>query len=64
MPRADGWEATRAIRKNGENKNTPIIITSANTNQMRAEDAEFGVLGVLPKPFLLKDLKTILQEFM
>ncbi|TPX35595.1 hypothetical protein SmJEL517_g02108 [Synchytrium microbalum] len=61
MPRVDGWTAIAHIRKEGLNIETPIIITSANT--VTEKEQSFAQCGVLAKPFLVKDLKDILDRY-
>ncbi|TPX36964.1 hypothetical protein SmJEL517_g01007 [Synchytrium microbalum] len=61
MPRVDGWQAISHIRKAGLNIDTPIVITSANT--VLVEEDTIRQCGVLPKPFLVKDLKSALDKY-
>ncbi|TPX37135.1 hypothetical protein SmJEL517_g01012 [Synchytrium microbalum] len=61
MPKVDGWSAIAHIRKEGFNVQTPIIITSANP--VALEGDSLGRCSVLSKPFLVKDLKAILERY-
>lgn len=53
MPKMDGFEATRQIRKsNGPNANAPILAITANTMERDREEAfAAGMDDLIPKPF-------------
>jgi len=53
MPKMDGFEATRLIRKSdGPNSNTPILAITANTMERdRNEAFAAGMDDLIPKPF-------------
>lgn len=53
MPKMDGFEATRQIRKSdGPNANTPILAITANTMERdRDEASAAGMDDLIPKPF-------------
>lgn len=66
MPRLNGADATRAIRRdpNGCNRETPIIALTANAYQedrVRCEAA--GMQEHLSKPFRNEDLEAILRKY-
>jgi CheY-like chemotaxis protein len=66
MPRMNGYEATREIRKleNGAGKDVPIIAMTANAF---AEDVQMamsaGMNEHVPKPLDLKSLAGILKKW-
>lgn len=53
MPKMDGFEATRQIRKSdGPNANTPILAITANTMERDRDEAfSAGMDDLIPKPF-------------
>jgi CheY-like chemotaxis protein/signal transduction histidine kinase len=53
MPKMDGFEATRLIRKtDGPNRNTPILAITANTMERDRDEAfAAGMDDLIPKPF-------------
>lgn len=53
MPKMDGFEATRQIRKSdGPNANTPILAITANTMERDRDEAfAAGMDDLIPKPF-------------
>jgi two-component system chemotaxis sensor kinase CheA len=66
MPRMDGFELTRAIRKDPKTKNLPVIlVTSLDSPEERAEGVEAGadahiVKGALRQEDLLETIKRLL----
>jgi two-component system chemotaxis response regulator CheY len=61
MPRLDGIGLLDAIRKNKEWKNIRFVIMSANVHDERLSgDIVRDLNGVIPKPFNLDDLGSIL----
>lgn len=64
MPVMDGIEATRRIRKNGK-ESLPIIALSANaTKDAKKMFLEKGFDGFVSKPFRMKDMLSILREYL
>lgn len=66
MPRLNGTEATRAIRRdpNGCNRETPIVALTANAYQEdRVQCEAAGMQEHLSKPFHNKDLEAILGKY-
>lgn len=52
MPRMDGFELIRRIRRDGKFSATPIIVVSADTDPETPERiAQLGVSAYFPKPF-------------
>ena len=65
MPGMTGFQATRAIRKNDETAETPIIIMSGNkqaTEQFWAK--KIGANAYMNKPFSRADLFAVLEQHM
>ena len=61
MPKADGVQVLRVLRK--INKNAKIIITSAHENAKFIEQAkDYGVSGVLVKPFTKQSALQIITQ--
>ena len=61
MPRLDGIGLLDAIRKNKDWKDIPFVIMSANVHDERLNgDVVRDLSGVIPKPFNLDDLDSIL----
>ena len=61
MPQMDGIETTAKIRGMPQGWVTPIIGTSSNLSRVQCLDA--GMNDVMPKPFLLNSLKTVLAKW-
>ena len=68
MPRMDGFEATRNLRKNGRIENREELPVIAMTAHVVKEDRErcfeAGMNFYLPKPVSLKDIMEVLREFL
>lgn len=66
MPRMDGLEATREIRKLEQGrKRTPIIAVSANaTNQDKEECFAAGMDDYMPKPLNIQKLNTLIDDWL
>lgn len=67
MPEVDGYQATRAIREQGECKTVPIIAVSANVDSdgtIEKQCIEAGFNAYLPKPLNIKKLRYILQRYL
>ena len=61
MPRLDGIGLLDAIRKNKDWKDIPFVIMSANVHDERLNgDVVRDLSGIIPKPFNLDDLGSIL----
>ena len=61
MPRLDGLGLLDAIRKNKDWKDIPFVIMSANVHDERLNsDVIRDLSAVIPKPFNLDDLGSIL----
>ncbi|HVS03350.1 MAG TPA: response regulator [Thermoanaerobaculia bacterium] len=58
LPRMDGWEATRRLRKDDRMRNTPIIALTAHAVPAARESAlEAGCDAVVIKPCVPRDLE-------
>jgi two-component system, sensor histidine kinase and response regulator len=67
MPRMDGYDATRAIRKRetATGKHVPIIAMTANAMQGDREKClEAGMDDYITKPFAFADLKSVLERWL
>lgn len=65
MPRLDGFEATRLLRSNPQTKDIPIIALTAKIllpDQPRPQ--EMGFDAYCTKPFRLKDLDELIEQFL
>ena len=63
MPRLDGIGLLQAVRKNPDLKQVTFIIMSANVNDERlTSDVIKNLDGVIPKPFSLDDLNSLLPQ--
>lgn len=63
MPEMDGLSASRAIRSESLNKNTPIIaLTAAVSPEDQHNYAEAGMNGFLAKPFKATQLLQLIQK--
>jgi CheY-like chemotaxis protein len=61
MPRMDGFEATARIRAMPRGQETPIIGTTAGRD--RAECLAAGMSDLMPKPFGIEKLRTVLTRW-
>src|SRR5262245_36515557 len=53
MPKVDGWEVTRRLRKRSATRDVPIIMLTARTNRYDVDQGrEAGVDEYLAKPFM------------
>ena len=65
LPRMDGLEVLRHLRRNPATRRTPIIILSASVGQEPREDAiEAGADLFLEKPCLPDELESAIQSFL
>ncbi len=57
MPKMDGWETAKILRKNSKYDKVPMLAISSVTSKFDIEKAEFcGIQKVLGKPFKSKDI--------
>jgi len=60
MPRMNGWEFARACNELAERRPRIIVISALGTGTLEAA-REIGAWHVLPKPFDLDDLLSVLE---
>ncbi|MFH1415960.1 MAG: response regulator transcription factor [Elusimicrobiota bacterium] len=68
MPRMDGWEVCRSLRKDKKTENIPIImLTSRNTPEDEVIGLEVGVDDFMNKPFnndvFIARINTVLRRY-
>lgn len=66
MPKMDGLECTRAIRKMTDPKNSQIPIIAITGNAMNLSDEEFKEIGInefLPKPLDFDRLVKLVKQY-
>lgn len=65
LPDLDGFMAAVEIRKNRQNRDTPILaMTASPLSEVKEKLAAFGIQGYLPKPFVSQELKASLAEWL
>ena len=65
MPRMDGIEFVRKLRKIPGHQNTPVIMLTTEENRSRVEDGRAaGASGWMVKPFSPEELVNILKSVM
>ena len=63
MPRINGLECLRAVRKSEHHKHTPIYIyTTSADEKVRKQSLELGATGLIKKPSSLTDLVSLISE--
>lgn len=63
MPRLNGLEFLKRLRKSGAFSKLPVIIISSENDSRTVEQCKFfGVEGFVPKPFDPTKLKTKIQQ--
>lgn len=64
MPVMDGYEATRYIKKNGVNTNTPVIAMTANAMKGDMEKCmEAGMDDFITKPITIKKIDEVINKW-
>jgi len=61
MPEMDGIELSQLWRKNEQRRGTIIIVSADTRPEQNARCMQAGIDQILPKPFLIKDLKRVLS---
>lgn len=52
LPDANGYEICRRIKDHPETRSTPVVIVTARlADENRAQSAQFGADGFIPKPY-------------
>lgn len=64
MPRMNGKECLKELKKNERLQNIPVIIYTTSSSKADMEDAlKLGAAGFITKPFSLKELTDTLTHF-
>ena len=64
MPRLDGIEATRAIRRTKDGRDIPIVAVSAYDDFYKQRALDAGCTAVLSKPLFFDELEPILDHYL
>ncbi len=65
MPRMDGYEASRSIRRESDGQSVPIIALTANAyEENRRQCLEAGMNDFLAKPFEICQLRSVLERWL
>jgi CheY-like chemotaxis protein len=64
MPRMDGLELTRAIRRHSELADTPIVMLSGHLHPGDGQPTAAGVCAVLLKPCPNDKLRAVVQDLL
>ena len=65
MPKVDGYTACIAIKNDHDTREIPVIMLTGVDHEMNRKFAmEMGADGYLVKPFKLRELKDIINEFL
>ncbi len=63
MPRLNGLECLREVRKAEHHRDTPIYIyTTSSDDRIRKESMSLGATGLITKPSSLTDLVSLISE--
>ena len=62
MPRMDGITLTKKLRENPKFKNTPILVLTESSDQMKQAGRSAGATGWLVKPFDPAKLIEVIQK--
>jgi CheY-like chemotaxis protein len=64
MPRMNGKECLKELKKNERLRNIPVIIYTTSSSRADMEDTlKLGAAGFITKPFSLKELTVTLTNF-
>lgn len=64
MPRMDGWEVLEELRTREMLGRIPVLVLSAVATQRAETLAEYGVRGILGKPFEVGELVRMLRKIL
>lgn len=64
MPRMNGWQVLEELRNRGILGRVPVLVLSAVALQRSESLAEYGVSGVLGKPFEVGELVGMLRKIL
>lgn len=62
MPDINGWDFLQKLKETGHMGRVPIIVISAHLHTDPAAVLQMGVAAMLPKPFNLDDLFTLIEH--
>lgn len=62
MPEVNGWDFLQKLKETGFIGSVPIIVISAHLHSDPAAVLQMGVSAMLPKPFNLSDLFTLIDH--
>jgi len=65
MPRMDGLEMIREMRRDGMHQRTPVVLITTEGNEKRLEEAyALGIKGYIQKPFHPESIRDLLTRVM
>jgi len=62
MPDVNGWDFLQRLQETGHLGQIPIIVVSAHVRVEPQALLQMGVAAILPKPFNLSDLITVIEH--
>jgi DNA-binding response OmpR family regulator len=62
MPDVNGWDFLQKLQETGHLGTVPIIVVSAHVRVEPQALLQMGVAAILPKPFNLTDLLTLIEH--
>ena len=62
MPDVNGWDFLQRLQETGRLGTIPIIVVSAHVTVQPQALLQMGVAAILPKPFHLPDLITLIEH--
>ncbi len=62
MPDVNGWDFLQRVQETGHLAKTPIVVVSAHASQQPQALLQMGVSAILPKPFNLADLLSLIEH--
>jgi len=62
MPDVNGWDFLQKLQETGHLGNVPIVVVSAHLRVEPQALLQMGVAAILPKPFNLPDLLTLIEH--
>ncbi|HJQ40998.1 MAG TPA: response regulator [Thermoanaerobaculia bacterium] len=63
MPDVNGWDFLQRLQETGHLGKVPIVVVSAHVRVEPQALLQMGVAAILPKPFNLADLMTVIEHF-
>lgn len=62
MPGVNGWDFLQRLRETGHLGLVPVVVISAHAGVQPEALLQMGVAAILPKPFNLPDLMTLIEH--